>query len=374
MEIDVEGFSRILKGRHDYARSWKQRTGGKVLGYLCTYVPEELIYAAGALPVRVMGGHEPQDVTEPHIAGYYCAWCRDCLAQGLLGKYDYLDGLVAAHTCMHIRQTFNSWTRHIPLPYSYYLFMPGHVKAPAALECLRKELAAFKASLESWTGRTIGEDDLDRAVRVYNRHRRLLRRLYEDRKSGAPYRSSWVLEVVLSGMVMDKEEHSSLLERTLDRVQWSGEGAGVPVLLFGSVVDSPEFLDFLESLGARVVIDDLCTGSRYFWNEVPEDASGLTSLALRYLEKPPCPMKDLVERRRPEYIVGLAREYGARGAIFIQQKFCDPHGADFPSIKSALEAAEIPVLRLETDVTTPVGQFRTRVEAFLEMLQTELIT
>ena len=71
-----------------------QRTGGKVIGYFCTYVPEEILHAAGVLPVRILGSHEPQDVTEPHIFGMYCPFCRDCLAQGLQGRYDYLDGIM----------------------------------------------------------------------------------------------------------------------------------------------------------------------------------------------------------------------------------------------------------------------------------------
>ena len=53
------------------------RQGGKVLGYFCTYVPEELVYAAGILPVRILGIHEPQDVTEPYIVGMYCPFEND---------------------------------------------------------------------------------------------------------------------------------------------------------------------------------------------------------------------------------------------------------------------------------------------------------
>ncbi|MDP6347969.1 MAG: 2-hydroxyacyl-CoA dehydratase, partial [Dehalococcoidia bacterium] len=96
-------FTEVINDRHDYARQWKERTGGKVIGYLCTYVPEELIYAAGMLPVRIMPSHQPQDVTEPHIFSMFCPYSRGCLAEGLTGNYDYLDGIVHAHGCYHIR-------------------------------------------------------------------------------------------------------------------------------------------------------------------------------------------------------------------------------------------------------------------------------
>jgi benzoyl-CoA reductase subunit C len=65
----------------------------------------------------------------------------------------------------------------------------------------------------------------------------------------------------------------------------------------------------------------------------------------------------------------LAEDWDASGAIIIQQKFCDPHELDIPAIKKALEEQGLTTLFLELDVTVPVGQFKTRVEAFLEIMQ-----
>ncbi|KUK52286.1 MAG: Benzoyl-CoA reductase, bzd-type, N subunit [Desulfotomaculum sp. 46_296] len=86
----MEKFMEWYENRHDYARQWKEKNGGKVIGFFCTYVPEEILYAADILPVRVLGSHQPQNVTEPHIFGMYCPFCRDVLAQGLQGRYEYL--------------------------------------------------------------------------------------------------------------------------------------------------------------------------------------------------------------------------------------------------------------------------------------------
>ena len=52
-------FARVRERRHDEARAWKERTGGKVIGLFCCDVPEEIIHAAGMLPVRLLGEHEP---------------------------------------------------------------------------------------------------------------------------------------------------------------------------------------------------------------------------------------------------------------------------------------------------------------------------
>ncbi len=111
-----EKFFEVIKGRHEYAREWKARTGKPVFGYMCTYLPEEILYAADILPVRILGSHEPQDVVEPHIHSMFCSFCRDVLGQGLTGKYDYLDGITMGHTCLHIQQAFSSWQMHAPVP------------------------------------------------------------------------------------------------------------------------------------------------------------------------------------------------------------------------------------------------------------------
>ena len=158
---------------------------------------------------------------------------------------------------------------------------------------------------------------------------------------------------------------SNLPQRSLDR---SGD---IRLMLVGSEDDDIPFIQMVESLGAVVVTDEHCTGTRYFWNEVELDGDIHLSLARRYIDRPACPSKDWPERTRIPHVLGLARDYDAKGVILIQQKFCDPHELDIPALKKALEDAGIPTLTLEFDVTVPLGQFRIRVEAFLEMLSQE---
>ncbi|NIW10485.1 MAG: benzoyl-CoA reductase, partial [Gammaproteobacteria bacterium] len=114
IEETFETFRKWIDNRHEYAKTWKERTGNRIVGYFCTYVPEEILYAANILPVRILGSHEPPTVTEPYIFAMYCHFCRDCLAQGLKEKFDYLDGIVEGQACIHLRQAFNAWRLHIP--------------------------------------------------------------------------------------------------------------------------------------------------------------------------------------------------------------------------------------------------------------------
>ncbi|GAG93792.1 unnamed protein product, partial [marine sediment metagenome] len=83
------------------------------------------------------------------------------------------------------------------------------------------------------------------------------------------------------------------------------------------------------------------------------------------------PSKDWMDRSRIDHIIKLAKDYDVKGAIVIQQKFCDPHELDIPAITKELNNAHIKTLFLEFDVTVPIGQFKIRVEAFLEILQEE---
>lgn len=370
----MEKFKEWYQKRHQYAQEWKNKTGGKVVGYFCTYVPEEILYAAGVLPVRILGSHEPQDVTEPHIFGMYCPFCRDCLAQGLKGRYDYLDGIMIAQSCLHIRQTFTSWKLHIPIDFSYYLPMPNNVQSKRALPYLWGELKVLKEALEKWTGKAITEEDLNRGIEIMNKSRKLTRDLYELRKQPNPALTGLeAMYAVVASQMVDKKDYNETLQGILEKLPQRPveKDSKIRLMILGSENDDTEFIQMVESLGAIFVVDDHCTGSRYFWNEVTPNQNPLEAIASRYVERVPCPSKDWPERTRMEHIKKLAQDWEVQGAIVIQQKFCDPHELDIPATIESLKQIGIPAQFLEFDVTVPVGQFKTRVEAFLEMLREE---
>jgi benzoyl-CoA reductase subunit C len=369
-----EQFENWYRNRHDYAKEWKKRTGGKVVGTFCTYVPEEILYAADILPVRILGSHEPQDVSEPHIFAMFCPFCRDCLAQGLKGRFDYLDGITIAQSCLHIRQAFTSWDLHIPVDFSYYLPHPMHVQSPQAVPYLKEELKAFKKAVEEWTGKEITNEDLERGIEIMNKNRQLLQQVYELRKKpNPPLTGLEAMYMVVSSQMVDKREHNKALEELLEKLpSRTLDEPGERLMILGSEDDDTEFVAMVEDLGARFVIDDHCTGTRYFNTIVNTNGDPLNSIAERYVNRVPCPSKDWPERTRIKHITQLAKEYDVQGAIIMQMKFCDPHELDTVVIKETLEnELGIQTLFLEFDVTVPIGQFKTRVEAFLEIIREE---
>jgi benzoyl-CoA reductase subunit C len=371
----MEKFAQWGDKRQKYAKEWKKRTGGKVMGYMCTYVPEEILYAADILPVRILGSHEAPTAAEPYLfAGLLCPFCRDCLSQGLKGRYDYLDGMVIAQSCFAMRPVFWSWVQHIGIDYHYYIMMNHGVQTTPRYKFLTRELEEFKKSIEGWVGKTITDKDLDKGIEIMNTNRRLTRQVYEFRKKDAPPITGLeTMEIAVSSQMVDKREHSEALRKLLKKLpeRKLNRETGTRLMIIGSEDDDREFVKMVEeqmSLPATFVIEDHCTGSRYFWNEVIPQENRVAAIAARYLDRPPCPSKDWPLKLRWDHILKLAKEYKVEGAIVMQQKFCEPHELDTPELRKFLEKNGIPTYFLEFDVTVPVGQFKTRVEAFLETM------
>jgi benzoyl-CoA reductase subunit C len=375
----IERFQAWYENRHEYQMEWKQRTGGKMIGFFCTYAPEEIYYAFDILPVRILGSHEIQDVTEPHLFGMFCPFCRDVLAQGLKGRYDYLDGITIGQSCLHLRQAYTSWEIHRNPGWSHYLPMPNHVQSPRAIPFLVAEYELLIKKLEDLTGKKITDRDLQTGIEIMNNVRRVMKDIYAFRKQDPPpITGVESMYMTCSQFFTDAREWLSvatevkkeLETRKLDR------DPGKRLLLVGSENDDLEFIQLVESLGEResigatIVAEEHCTTTRYFWDEVDESFDDpLAAIADRYVARTPCPTKDWPHRTRMQRILSFAKDFNVEGAIIIQQKFCDPHEADIPFIRQFLEENGIPTYFLEFDVTTAVGPFAIRVEAFLETLE-----
>ncbi|MFH0766008.1 MAG: benzoyl-CoA reductase, bzd-type, subunit N [Calditrichota bacterium] len=367
-------FKQWYEDRHSYARAWKERTGGQVMGCFCSYAPEEILVAANWLPVRILGSHEPQDVAEKHIFGMFCPFCRDVLAQGLKGRYEYLDGILMTQSCIHLRQSFMSWKLHVPTPFEHYIYMPMKVQTPHAIPYHRSELVKFRDALQKFNGKPISDADLDRGIAVVNENRRLMREVYEYRKGSSPkLTGTEAMWMTVSSMWVDKEEHSAEIRKVLAQLpnRPINRSETARLMLIGSENDDIPFIEMVERVGATVVMDEHCTGTRYFWNLCDGGEDRMTAIAERYIRRPACPAKDWEERTRFDHILRLAKDWEVAGAIIIQQKFCDPHEADMVPLRAFLNDNGIPNLMLEFDATMPLGPFRIRVEAFLEMIGQE---
>lgn len=370
-----EEFTAVIDRRHQYAQEWKAKTGRKVVGYFCTYMPEEIAYAAGLLTVRVISGTEPPALVERYMPSWTCPFSRGCLNEAIAGRYDYLDGLVFPFTCFHMHSAFHYWAKEIPIAYSYRMTVPKVLERSGVKAFFVEELRRFKRSLEGLTDRRISDDDLRNGIAILNRSRQLMRQVYELRKADSPPLSgAEAHEMVLSSQVMDKEEHSALVAGWLEVLPTRQDRppSGPRLMVVGSAVDRTEVIRDIEDQGATVVTDDLCVGSRYFCNDTRLDGDPLLAIADRYLERRNCPTKAAWDRRYRD-ILQLARDYRVDGVLVLHQKFCMPHETDYPRLKQLLQEAGLPHLLLELDIPVPHGQIRSRAQAFVEMLQPSLV-
>ena len=367
----MERFQKLLEDPHKHAKDWKQKTGGKVIGYFSHYFPEEIAYAAGILPVSILSEPDIEGISQRYLYNAFCPYTLGVLAQGLKGEYDYLDGIVHVESCMPIRGAVANWWDLLDVSFKHYIAMPSQLDEPSAKDLMYSELRAFKRYVEDWTGKEITDESLDHAIDVYNTNRTLMRQVYELRRLDNPLVSgSEAMAMVLSSQVMDKEEHNKLLRDAIDRLETRQEGfSGPRLMLLGSEITDTGMVDLIESLGATVVIDRVCNGSNYFWNTVIPQKDRILALAFRYMDKPRHPVKDESFRRRVNEIVALAIDYNVQGVVYAIERFCFPHQQDRPAVEKMFKQRLIPIHEIENDGTIHEGEFRNRFEAFIDTIK-----
>ena len=118
-----------------------------------------------------------------------------------------------------------------------------------------------------------------------------------------------------------------------------------------------------------MVGEESCVGERNFRNLLDENFAGideaLEKMAGRYLEIDCACFTPNDERL--ENIKALTANLHADGVIHYALQFCMPYMME--AYKVAKAVGSIPFMRLETDYSMgDIGQLKTRVEAFLEML------
>ncbi|UCC33741.1 MAG: 2-hydroxyacyl-CoA dehydratase [Candidatus Bathyarchaeota archaeon] len=367
----LDELRNLFSARHDIVRDWK-RQGKHVVGWASTYTPEEILYAASILPMRILGSPETAKLAHAYCPDNMCSFCRSCFDVALKGDYDYLDGFVTSASCDNREKMYDLWRHHVEIPYFYFINTP-HTNTNTAHEFFYDELVRFRESLEKAFRTPISDQSLRKAVRIYNENRVLLKKLYNLRRKDPPLISGReALETVLSSMLTPKEVHSRLLTQLLKEIPQRDDPPtkGVRLLISGSVMDDAGLLEIVEATGGSVVADDLSTGSRYFWNSVdPTAESPLFAIARRYLDRVPCPFMGQSEDRF-RHVQDMVKRYDVEGVIIFVLRFCDPHLFDAPLLKAELESSGLPVLYLEWEhAMTGFAQLRTRIEAFLEMIR-----
>jgi len=343
------------------------------VGWLCSYVPEEIIMAAGLLPVRVSGGGETVGQADAYLYPNICPFIKSVLAQGLDGQAKDLAGLVFVRSCDGMRRLYDVWETYVPTPFVYMLEVPKN-KDGAAVDYFATQLRRLATALGQEFGEKMTDKSLNQAIKAANEARKLIQGIYQNQCSVAlPLRGSEVFQLGLDGMRMGKDAFVKKLKEyrppSGNQVPGKGQNGKARILVTGNVVDRPDLFQLIENGGADVVAADLCTAMRHFNFLVDEDEGDpYLALARSYLNRPGCARMTNLEERLAD-AMKLAKDYAVDGVVYTSVKFCDQHLSDAPYFAEKLKEAGIPMLFLENDYTwSAVGQLKTRVEAFIEML------
>lgn len=357
------------------ARKWKSR-GGTVVGYTCLTTPEEMLYAAGFLPVRIVGSPtEPITLADQYLEDILSPRYRSMLDLYLKGRYDYLDGWFIARqedSAIRLYYTFKSF-REIR-PTNIFWLDKVRKRSRRDFKYLVGELGRVRDCLEHEFFLRITDDALAKAIEVYNENRQLLRRVDDLRREDPPRISGEeFFQVTNAGFWMSREEHNRLLKQYLQEVdQRPGHKEGVRIALAGSIIDNLELIKFIEEAGGVVVTDSLLNGTAYFAEDVIVDPkfSPLEALAEHLLYRRPSPHV-IPPSDFDDYFIGKVKEANVDGVIFWILRWEDGVGWHYPDQKDMLDELSIPHLLLEMQELHLVApeRLKIRVETFIESLK-----
>jgi benzoyl-CoA reductase/2-hydroxyglutaryl-CoA dehydratase subunit BcrC/BadD/HgdB len=356
--------------------------GGKVVGLYCVFVPEDLILAAGAIPVGLCAGTQfsiPD--AEEVLPRNTCALIKSSFGFKLGRTCPYVqasDFLIGETTCDGKKKMYELLAEHHP---TYVMEVPQK-KTPLGRRLFLEELGALKAKLEAETGVAITADKLAQATAVIEAKRSALQRLNRIRQARPVAISG--LDALLVTQISFYDDPVRFAKKVdalcqelvagIDKGEATAAADSPRVLVSGSPMAIPNWKlhQILEESGAVVVGEESCTGTRYFNYLTPENdgtlAAQLEAIADRQLETHCACFTPNDERI--EDILALARDWMVDGVVHYNLQFCHTFANEAVKVEKALAEEDIPLLRIETDYgDEDIGQLRTRVDAFLEMIR-----
>ncbi|MCQ6281672.1 2-hydroxyacyl-CoA dehydratase subunit D [Bacillus sp. EB600] len=369
-------LASIAANPYERAKEWKMETGSKVVGCYIMHFPEELIHAAGALPIVLQVKEEPITSGHAYYPSYFCGPTRSIVDQAAKGDLEFLDGFVGGDYCIQVVGGTEVLGNLLPNANNMFFRLPVG-NQPWTHGDIVTGLKELKRDIQRFTGNEISDESISKSIRIYNKNRSLIREIYA-LKSENPglLTASEMLSIIKSSMVMPKEEHNAILETLVPKLAKQKDSRGsdaVRVFISGSLCGAPksEVLSLIEESGAVVVGDDLFHGLRYTSNNIAEEREPLDAIALNYLDKNtsvPCPTRCDPKTDWPQYLVDSVRKNKADQLVILMTQFCEPHMFFYPDIKDAMQAEGIPHLLLEiSHELDSIETIKTRLEAFVEM-------
>ncbi len=376
-----ERLKNHLAGRQDQLQKAKAN-GVKVVGYFPgNFVPEELIHAAGAVPVCLTRGGDtaPAEAALAVVPRLICPFARYQIGERLLKTDPYhamIDLLIAPITCQHLKKVAEVWEYHGGLN-MFKLGVPQQYENEFELDYYQQRLSVLKERLECLTGTSITHEKLRHSIDVYNRMRELLRKISLSRATGTSGMSalefvqlnhaSFYADPVVMNEVLDS------IYRDLQSKAAPPETDAPRLLLTGPNVSMGDYsvLELVEKAGGTIVIEEIYEGMRDYWHTLRTTGDLLESLTRGYLlDRSPCTLMRNTARRRFDFLLKLIKDFRVSGVIWYELLCCETFDTESYYLARKLAEMDIPMLVLESDYSTSdIAQLQTRIEAFIEIVR-----
>ncbi|MCD8121987.1 MAG: 2-hydroxyacyl-CoA dehydratase family protein [Clostridiales bacterium] len=376
IENRLQEFAKTAASPRQLLDNYK-KAGKKVIGVLPYYAPEELVYAAGMIPMGMWGSNKKTiSRAKEYCATFYCTIAQLALEMLLDGTMDQLDGIITPTICDTLRPMSQNFRVAMGDKMSViFLAHPQNRFDSFGLQFCVDQYTNVKKELEKVAGKEITDDDIREAIRVYNESR-AARRAFVKLAAEHPdvITATSRSNVLKAAWFMPKNVYTVMLKAlneelaALPACDWKG----TKIVTSGIICDNPHLLAALEENQIAIVADDVAHESRAFRTDVPEDDDPMMALAKQFaaidydvLLYDPASAKN----RRGEFVANLVKESRAQGLVLFMQQFCDPEEMEYPYLKKALDNAGIPHIKLGIDQQMrDFGQAQTALQAFADVL------
>lgn len=350
----------------------RERTGRHLIGCFPPHTPDELVYAAGYLPVGMWGGSRQIKLADKYLQSFACSLVRANLELGMSGAYEILDGVVIPLLCDHLKCVCDDWCVELKsittIPVSYV----QQRKTEPGKRYMAAEFQDALSRLDALRGGSTSEEELLRACRIYDEWRLAMRAFV---RAAAEHPQTITVTrrhyIIKSAYYMDRRLHTQLIRELTGLLNQLPQESfvGPRVIVTGVMVDAPEILAAFDELGFSVAADDLGQESRQFRALNGTQGNACYRMADRLARQDGDAFFHDLEKSRGPMLIDLVKEYRADGVIFDQMSFCDAEEFDYPIFKRELEQAGIPLLYIEnSQYVESAEQIKTRLQGFREML------
>ena len=358
-----------------------QTNGQRIVGYTCSYVPEEILYAANIQSVRLRGVEaKATTIGDTYFGPFICSFPK-CLLQLVgEGKYNFLDGVILTPGCDSMRRLDECWRKSAVdysgvLPDFFFHYAVPHKVTEYSLAWFTEETRRLLQALQDHFRVIITDEKLHQAIKLYNHTRDLLARLEALRIREKPViPGHQALAVLLARTTMPVEVYCQKLGELLDKLEQQAPDPTLQkrkkLMLVGSVNDDLELVRAIEGDSAIVVQDNLCFGNRLLSDQVEQTDDPVQALAKRYLTNSDCPRMFGDYKNRLAILRDKIQRAQVDGVILQNIRFCDLHGSENGLFEKALEAEGIRCIRLEREYGPLIerGRIKMRIDAFLERI------